>query len=269
MKTVQQHLRELDRDRLVENYLHYTRNEILDDYHDEESNNYRRTIREIRRDHEEFIGEYVDRLRHLKITPPEDGSRGLLYTFKRIDELSEYKPEPCCEFVRLEELLVRGEDATNYSYELDPQSEIMGFLVSDDEYTQQNICALMTDVMYEASWHGFADEGKEDFVDDLAERIEGVVSGTIETVPVDNIFPDWFKEMKRLEEEHKAEEAAERAEVEDETLDAEAVCSEVLKLVNDYNDRSNKKQMRLIQRRLLLARVVGLIQTRLSVEVFA
>ena len=130
-------MRELDRDRLVENYLHYTRNDILSDYRDEESNNYRRTIREIRRDHEEFIGEYVDRLRRLKITPSEDGSRGLLYTFKRIDELSECKPEPCFPYVNLEELLEQGEDATNYAYDLDRQSEIMGFLVSDDEYTEQ------------------------------------------------------------------------------------------------------------------------------------
>ena len=195
LKTVQQHLRELDRERLIDAYLYRVRHDILDCYRDEESNNYRRTIREIRRDHEEFIGEY--------------------------------------------------------------------------EYTQQNIYELMVDVMYEASWFGFADEGKEDFVDDLQDQIDQLQAGTLETCPVDDIFPDWFKEMKRLEEEHKIEEAAERSEVkhdEEEELDAQSVCEEALKLVGDYNDRANRRQKRLIQRRLLLARAIGLIQTRLSME---
>ena len=116
LKTVQQHLRELDRERLIDAYLYRVRHDILDCYRDEESNNYRRTIREIRRDHEEFIGEY--------------------------------------------------------------------------EYTQQNIYELMVDVMYEASWFGFADEGKEDFVDDLQDQIDQLQAGTLETCPVDDIFPD-------------------------------------------------------------------------------
>ena len=72
-----------------------------------------------------------------------------------------------------------------------------------------------------------------------------------------------------MEEEHKIEEAAERSEVkhdEEEELDAQSVCEEALKLVGDYNDRANRRQKRLIQRRLLLARAIGLIQTRLSME---
>ena len=256
MKTVQQHLRELDRARLVANYLRYTRFDILDDYQnddDEDSTNRNRTIRQIHQRHEEFIGAYVDRLRNLKITPSEDGKKGLLYMFKRFSDLSSSKPEPCAEFVHLEELLDKGEDATNYAYELTPQSEIMGFLVSDDEYTQKNIYALMTDVMFEASWHGFADEGKQDFVDGLQEQISAIQDGTIETVPVDDIFPDWFKEWKASEEKQKQEEAVERNTiklVEEEILDAQKVSSEVLKLFHEYNDRANKQKLREIQVRL-------------------
>ena len=45
----------------------------------------------------------------------------------------------CFPYVNLEDVIEQGEDATNYAYECDPQSEIMGYFVSDDEYTQQNI----------------------------------------------------------------------------------------------------------------------------------
>ncbi|MBQ9478029.1 MAG: hypothetical protein IJU71_00585, partial [Selenomonadaceae bacterium] len=165
------------------------------------------------------------------------------------------------------DLIEQGDDATNYGYDLDPQSEIMGFLVSDDEYTQQNIYELMADVMFEASWFGFADEGKDDFIDDLADQINQLEEGTLETCPVEDIFPDWYKEMKAQEEQQKIEEAAERSEVQnddDEELDAEAVCVKALNLVGDYNDRANKRQKRLIQRRLLLARAIGLIQYRIG-----
>ena len=267
LKTVQQHLRELDRERLIDAYLYRVRYDILDYYRDEESKGHYKTIRQERDHGREFYGAYLDRLRRLKITPPTDGIHGLLYAYKRIFDLSECKPEACFPYVNLEDLLEQGEDATNYGYDLDPQSEIMGYFVSDDEYTQQNIYELMVDVMFEASWFGFADEDKEDFVDDLADQINQLEEGTLETVPVDDIFPDWFKEMKAQEEHRKVEDAAERSEVQnddDEELDAEAVCVKALNLVGDYNDRANRRQKQLIQRRLLLARAIGLIQYRIG-----
>ena len=267
LKTVQQHLRELDRERLIDAYLYRVRYDILDYYSDEEAEAHYKTLRQEREHGREFYGAYLDRLRRLKITPPTDGKHGLLYAYKSIADLSDCKPEPHCAFVRLEDVIEQGADAQNYAYDLDPQSEIMGCFVSDDEYTQQNIYELMVDVMYEASWFGFADEDKEDFVDDLADQINQLEEGTLETVPVDDIFPDWFKEMKAQEEQQKVEEAAERSEVkhdEEEELDAEAVCSEVLRLTNDYNDRANGHQKRIIQRRLLLARTIGLVQCQMD-----
>ncbi|MBQ9478751.1 MAG: hypothetical protein IJU71_04275, partial [Selenomonadaceae bacterium] len=223
LKTVQQHLRELDRERLIDAYLYRVRHDILDYYRDGESKGHYKTIRQKREDSREFYGAYLDRLRRLKITPPTNGKHGLLYAYKRISDLSECKPEACFPYVKLEDLIEQGEDATNYAYDFDPQSEIMGYLVSDDEYTQQNIYELMVDVMYEASWFGFADEDKENFVDDLADQINQLEEGTLETCPVDDIFPDWYKEMKAQEEQQKVEEAAERSEVQnddDEELDA-------------------------------------------------
>ena len=264
LKTVQQHLRELDRERLIDSYLYRVRRDILDYYRDEESEAHYKTIRQEREHAEEFYGAYLDRLRLLKITPP-DGKHGLFYAFKTISDLSKCKSEPCFPYVNLEDVIEQGEEATNYGYDLDPQSEIMGYFVSDDEYTQQNIYELMADVMFEASWFGFADESKDDFVDDLADKINRLEGGTLETCPVDDIFPDWYKEMKAQEEQQKIEEAAERSEVkndDEEELDAQSVCEEALKLIGDYNDRANRRQKRLIQRRLLLARLIGLIQCK-------
>ena len=161
--------REVDRERLIDAYLYRVRYDILDYYRDEESKGHYKTIRQEREDGREFYGAYLDRLRRLKITPPTNGKHGLLYAYKRISDLSKCKPEPCFPYVNLEDLLEEGEDATNYAYDFDLQS--------------------------------------------------------------DDIFSDWYKDMKAHTEHRKIEEAAERE---------------------------------FIQRRLLLARAIGLIQYQIG-----
>ena len=127
LKTIQEHLREIDRARLIEEYHYRIRDRIA----------------------EEYLNVEHSELADLTL---EDGKVGLLYLYDRITDALDYGTEPCCVFVRLDDVREHGADAQNYAYDLYAQLEIMGFLVSDDEYTQQNIYDLMVDVMFEASW---------------------------------------------------------------------------------------------------------------------
>ena len=112
LKTIQEHLREIDRAQLIEEYHYRIRDRIA----------------------EEYLNVEHSELADLTL---EDGKVGLLYLYDRITDALDYGTEPCCVFVRLDDVREHGADAQNYAYDLYAQSAIMGFLVSDDEYTQQ------------------------------------------------------------------------------------------------------------------------------------
>lgn len=196
MKTIQEHLREMDRDQLIGDYEYHIRERIVEAYCNvEHSEIADLTFEEIKRRTLKNIGEYVDRLRNLKTAPLDDGKVGLLYLYDRITDALDYENEPCCEFVHLDEVLEHGDAAENYSYKLCSQEQIMGFLVSDDRYTQNHLYDLAVAVMCDS----------KPTVDDESEEIDRE-----------------FEEVWRRASD----------------------------MVNRYNIRSNKTQLRLIQKNL-------------------
>ncbi|MBR1580630.1 MAG: hypothetical protein IJ668_09050 [Selenomonadaceae bacterium] len=199
MKTIQEHLRELDRERLIEDYEYRIRERIVEAYCNvEQSDIADLTLEEIYRRTVKNIGEYVDRLRSLETAPLDDGKVGLLYLYDRITDALDYETEPYCEFVHLDEVLELGDAAENYSYKLCSQEQIMGFLVSDDRYTQNHLYDLAVAVMCDQK-------------------------------PTDDDEPALDREVDREFEE---------------------VWRRASDMVNRYNTRSNKTQLRLIQKNL-------------------
>lgn len=199
MKTIQEHLRELDRERLIGDYEYHIRDRIVEAYCNVETSEIADlTLEEIYRRTLKNIGEYIDRLRNLETAPLDDGKVGLLYLYDRITNALDYETEPCCEFVHLDEVLEHGDDAENYSYKLCSQEQIMGFLVSDNRYTQNHLYDLAVAVMCD----------QKPTVDDEPE-IDYEIDGDFEEV--------WRRASD---------------------------------MVNRYNIRSNKMQLRLIQKNL-------------------
>ncbi|MBQ9478750.1 MAG: hypothetical protein IJU71_04270 [Selenomonadaceae bacterium] len=199
MKTIQEHLRELDRERLIEDYEYRIRERIVEAYCNvEQSDIADLTLEEIYRRTVKNIGEYVDRLRDLKTAPLDDGKVGLLYLYDRITDALDYENEPCCEFVYLDEVLEHGDAAENYSYKLCSQEQIMGFFVSDDRYTRNHLYDLAVAVMCD----------RKPTVDDEP--------------ALDREVDREFEEVHRRASD----------------------------MVNRYNTRSNKTQLRLIQKNL-------------------
>lgn len=229
MKTIQEHLRELKRERLIEDYEYHIRDRIIEAYCNvEDSEIADLTLEEIYRRTVKNIAEYVDRLRNLKTAPLEDGKVGLLYLYDRITDALDYENKPRCEFVHLDEVLELGDAAENYSYKLCSQEQIMGFLVSDDRYTQNHLYDLAVAVMHEASWFGYADEDK-------AEMIESI----------NNPIIDDDSELEFDDDEIELDGDGDEIDP-----DYNEVHRRVNALVNRYNERSNKTQLRLIQKNL-------------------
>ena len=63
------------------------------------------------------------------------------------------------------------EKAQGYCYMAEPFEEIAAYKIADTYLTQRNLIGLLTDVMYEASWFGPNQEGRQQFIDDLDERM--------------------------------------------------------------------------------------------------
>ena len=172
MKTVQQCLRELDKETLIDKYLPLINEEI--------SRKINKSTGGAQNIHQKFrdkISKYIDRLRNLPIKPSSDGKTGLVYIYLLDDD----KPQKVSELANLEDIFEFGDKAENYSYLACYQEEIVGFYVAETSLTQRYIYDLMIDVMYEASFYGYEDEEKAE----LLKTIEEFENGTAEFREVD------------------------------------------------------------------------------------
>ena len=93
--------------------------------------------------------------------------------------------EPVFSLINIEELKENRDSLTNvttYAYEFSLNEEIMGYLISDNEYTQNYIYDLIADVLYEASFFGYNEENKIKQKEELIESVREIEEGVAKTV---------------------------------------------------------------------------------------
>lgn len=142
---------------------------------------------------------YIERL--LSLTPSVSEEVSILLSYPGLDE-SEWMIEPITEMFLQSDILEKADaDLTPYAYEFTAQEEIMSFLVSDAPYTQHHLFELMADVLYEASWFGYEQEGLEDAINKLDKAKEEVKAGHTKPFHFEDFFPkdivDEYEEEKR------------------------------------------------------------------------
>lgn len=167
MKTVQEYLKILDKDKLMKMYM--SRLCVNPKFFNSDD------TRLFIKTHIK-IGEYIKRLKTLKIQPTEDGSVPVLYVYETIAGAINFT-ENDFGLIHLDELKKDVENANDYAYEFQNQKEIMGYLVSNAPYTQENIYELMVDVMYEASFFGYENEHLEEERESLRSAIKEIEEG--------------------------------------------------------------------------------------------
>lgn len=173
MKTVQQHLRELDTDRLLREYLFEHPIEYgLPAFRE-------LSVSQIEILYTERMRSFIEYLKRLKIEDDPDVSPGILFACRRMDWLGSGQTD--YSLVYAEEALRDGLRAPTYAYDFSEQAEIMGFLVADNEFTQRNIYGLMADVLYEASFFGFNEEFRDEALRDISRTIKNLDKG--KTIP--------------------------------------------------------------------------------------
>ncbi|MBR1452051.1 MAG: hypothetical protein IJ592_00955, partial [Candidatus Methanomethylophilaceae archaeon] len=145
MRTVQEYLRELDKDRLISIYMEEHKDFYIDSCPDKS-----KTIRDITDRLQDVLSEFIDRLRTIRITEPEDGGTCILLAHRSL-----HNDWHDMEFslVHADEVLNDPDNAEAYGYEVCYQSEVMGYLVSDAPLTQRYIYHLIVDVLHETSFY--------------------------------------------------------------------------------------------------------------------
>jgi hypothetical protein len=211
MKTIQDYLKEADVERLVkeyfitypikyEEYLYKeTEEDELIEYKpsDVELN---LSINQIRAIMEEDLTKYIHRMQTIEITPSENGEEAILFAYKYINDGVE---DVTLSLVYKNEILEKGIESETYAYEFCKQSEIMGFLVSEADLTQNNIYDLMVDVLFEASFFGYEEEDLDKERKKLEEAISEIKSGKCVATSMEELFGHEKKDKEEDEIENK------------------------------------------------------------------
>lgn len=210
MKTVKEYICTLDADRIVDMYFYkysdtlsgYYYGRPLSDKKDERISTM--TITEFVKDLKERINEYIDYLKSIDITPSKDGKQGIIYAYNKLEGYHYWSDTLCTALVHLDELKKDPENCEDYCYMLTKFSEILGFLVADNQYTQGNIYEVIADVMHEASWCGYRQERLEQQLESLKKADEDFEKQDKESyISADELFKDLlgeegFKEMEYI-----------------------------------------------------------------------
>lgn len=225
MKTIQEHLRELDTEKLISTYL----SEYPTDYRHIE--NRELTLAQIDERIITKLFEFIERMRNISIREIDD--KHILYVHRCLEE-GVYEQSYC--LANMREVMSGDFTETSYAYELTPQEEIMGFLVAETEMTKRYIYGLAVSVLYEASFFGYEEEEKQDAIDSLEQGIKELESGDFHS----HTFEDFKKEMKLNGEPF-----------DDESPDEFELHLAAVKAGNEYSRHSALKELGKIREMLL------------------
>ena len=180
MKTFKQILSEADKEQVINWFYHKTKTDFVDSMLSMENDKFNdMTVLEVKTMNKMRISLFIDNLLSMDITNQDNNHLLYAYSYIGFDDLL---PEPIVELININELMDYNNDnskhVTSYAYEFTKQSEILGFLVAETDYTKEHLMYLITDVLYEASFFGYYEESKQEAVDDLETSIKEINDGT-------------------------------------------------------------------------------------------
>lgn len=199
MKTVQETLKEINKDELIGVYLFnypIDLNYLL--FKNPEVENL--TIKELGEKFRKKISRVIDRLATIQTVPQNPAQQGILYAHRVIKDGF---PEPETELILMGELLEKGAAAAQpYAYFFTQHEEIAGYLIADTPYTQDNLYSLLADVIHEASFFGVEQEYLADEIKKLEKSKEDIDKGNYHTAEevISNLREKYGLEEDRDEE---------------------------------------------------------------------
>jgi hypothetical protein len=172
----------------------------------------------------------------MEIIPDKDNEEPILFAHKYLHDGYD---DITYSLLYKRELLEKGTGASTYSYILCRHPEVMGYLVSDADFTQKNIYGLMVDVLWETSYFGYEEE-LENAIKDMEGSVAEIKRGKGIPSTVEELFGEDEEETDELEEQlyHRYTDSS-----------------------NDYDAYCRKKEMEIL-RQLLLGKDKGSLEEK-------
>lgn len=184
MKTIQQYLKEVDKQQLINEYF-YTYPINLNDIKNIDAD---ASVLEIIARRRKRIEKYIDRLINLKINQPKDEDNCLVFAYKVFKD--DWKDTDYA-IVEVKEVLEKeiNEDTyiNNYGCMFTEQEEILAYLIADNALTQNNIYGLLSYILYEASWFGFENEYLEEEKQKLDNAFKEIEEGDLKEFSLEDL----------------------------------------------------------------------------------
>lgn len=191
MKTVQAYLREMDREKLINAYLYENPINVF------KVTDETLTIKEAKDRVKGNLQKYIERLCKLPIQKSEDGKDYMLFAHSALkDGYHGIESSLVC----IQDLKEKGKDVDTYGYMFIKQHEIMGYMISDEEFTQKNIYDVLVDVLCEASFFGFEQEYLEEEMRKLDDSIKEYEEGTGVSYSIEELREELGIEKEKMDE---------------------------------------------------------------------
>ena len=180
MKTVQETLREMDKEELMRQFF-YEHPSKLDNFDDD------LTIAQAKERANKVIGKYIERLETMEVKPNDRQMIFYMYEYLGSYKLNQYRG-----LSTVADLQEKGVEAPNYGIEYTSQEEVMGYWVADTEMTQYYLNDLMVEIMWDASFFGVKQEKLPEAIKELEEADKEIDEGLEESFNSYEEFEDFL-----------------------------------------------------------------------------
>lgn len=201
MKTVQEILNCVDEKKLIDYYLS-TYPISINDFDDNI------TIGDVKKYTTYRLHQYINDLKTIQIK--SDDNHGIFFTSRKEDGAGD---DIVTSLVFTNDLQKYGNQAESYAFEFSPQAEIMGWLIADNKLTQTCLYDLLVEILYEASFFGYKQEGLQEEVNKLTSSIKEIDDKPGKALSFDE-FQKEFGFDKQDPREEKLEEKVIQAQIE-------------------------------------------------------
>ena len=180
MKTVQETLREMDKEELMRQFF-YEHPSKLDNFDDD------LTIAQAKERANKVIGKYIERLETMEAKPNDRQMIFYMYEYLGSYKLNQYRG-----LSTVADLQEKGVEAPNYGIEYTSQEEVMGYWVADTEMTQYYLNDLMVEIIWDASFFGVEQEKLPEAIKELEEANKEIDEGLEESFNSYEEFEDFL-----------------------------------------------------------------------------
>ena len=109
--------------------------------------------------------DYIEYLKGINVSAPATGKVGVFYSYKKLEydlyrECSDVQGNvrTWAHLLYMDELINDPENCSHISFSLADASEVLGFLVADNQYTQRNIYKVISCILHELALSGYRQE---------------------------------------------------------------------------------------------------------------